>query len=310
MIVKQKELFTRPQLQSIKSNLCRKKQQEIENVALQVRESLPPPKQRAMDLLCEKGSSSWLSVLPLQDQGFNLNKGEFRDAISLRYGWQLKNVPHHCKCGKNFSADHAMICPYGGLPISRHNEIRDITTKWLTEVCTDVEKEPQLQPLTGETILPRSANKQEEARVDIRAKGFWNRQQNAFFDVRVFHPNASSYRNTEIPALYRQQENAKKREYGDRIREVEYAVFTPLVFSTTGGQGKETTIAYKRLAELLAAKRKSEYSITLAWMRCSLSFALIRSAVTAIRGSRDVASNRDRDANIELGYRESCLGGF
>ena len=84
-----------------------------------------------------------------------------------------------------------------------------------------------------------------EARVDIRAKGFSNRQQNAFFDVRVFHPNAPSYRNTEIPALYRQQENAKNREYGDRIREVEYAVFTPLVFSTTGGQGKETTIAYK-----------------------------------------------------------------
>ena len=74
-----------------------------------------------------------------------------------------------------------------------------------------------------------------EARVDIRAKGFWNRQQNAFFDVRVFHPNASSYRNTEIPALYRQQENAKKREYGDRIREGEYAVFTPLVFPTTVG---------------------------------------------------------------------------
>ena len=79
-----------------------------------------------------------------------------------------------------------MICPYGGLPISRHNEIRDITTKWLTDVCTDVEKEPQLQPLTGETILPRSANKQEEARVDIKAKGFWNRQQNAFFDVGSF----------------------------------------------------------------------------------------------------------------------------
>ena len=42
-------------------------------------------------------------------------------------------------------------------------------------------------------------------------------------------------RNTEIPALYRQQENAKKREYaeyGDRIREVEYAVFTPLAFSS------------------------------------------------------------------------------
>ena len=65
------------------------------------------------------------------------------------------------------------------------------------------------------------------------------------------------------------------REYGDRIREVEYAVFTPLVFSTTGGMGKETTAAYKHLAELLAQKPKSEYGITLAMMPCTLSFALI-----------------------------------
>ena len=137
-----------------------------------------------------------------------------------------------------------MICPYGGLPIVRHNEIRDITTQWLTEVCPDVEREPQLQPLSGEIILPRTANKQDEARLDIRAKGFWSRQQDAFFDVRVFHPNASSYRSTSIPALNRQHEMAKKREHGERIREVEYAVFTPFVFSTTGGMGKETTVAY------------------------------------------------------------------
>ena len=81
---------------------------------------------------------------------------------------------------------------------------------------------------------------------------------------------------------------------------MEYAVFTAPVFSTTGGQGNEITIAYKRLPELLATKRKSEYSITLAWMRFSLSFALIRSVVTVIRGSRHVASNRERDANVEL----------
>ena len=134
MIVQQKESFNKPQLQSIKTDLRRLKQQEIKSVVQETRESLSIPKQRMMDLLCEKGSSSWLSVLPLQDHGFNLNKGEFRDALNLRYGWQLKNVPHHCKCGKVFSTDHAMICPYGGLPIVRHNEIRDITTQWLMEV--------------------------------------------------------------------------------------------------------------------------------------------------------------------------------
>ena len=34
-----------------------------------------------------------------------------------------------------------MICPFGGLPIARHNEIRDITAQWLNEVCADVVKE-------------------------------------------------------------------------------------------------------------------------------------------------------------------------
>ena len=36
----------------------------------------------------------------------------------------------------------------------------------------------------------------------------------------------------------------KKREYGDRVREVELASFTPLVFSTTGGMGREGAVFY------------------------------------------------------------------
>ena len=80
--------------------------------------------------------------------------------------------------------------------------MRDTTAQWLMEVCKDVEKEPQLQSLSGKIKLPRTANKQDDARLDIRAKGFWSRQQDAFFDVRVFHRNALSYRSTNIPALY------------------------------------------------------------------------------------------------------------
>jgi hypothetical protein len=92
-----------------------------------------------------------------------------------------------------------MTCPLGGLPIARHNEIRDVTAQWLNEVCSDVVKEPPLQQLSGEVILPRTANCQDDARLDIRAKGFWNRQQDAFFDVRDFHPNEPTVA-TEIPA--------------------------------------------------------------------------------------------------------------
>ena len=41
---------------------------------------------RCLKLNREKGAGSWLTVLPLQDKGYCLNKQEFRDAICLRYG--------------------------------------------------------------------------------------------------------------------------------------------------------------------------------------------------------------------------------
>ena len=127
-----------------------------------------------------------------------------------------------------------MICRHGGLTFVRHNEIRDLTAEWLNKVCYDVATEPPLQPLSGEAIVPMTANRQDEARADIHARGFWGRRQGAFFDVRVFHPNAPSYRGSSIQSLYRRHEREKKREYGDRVREIKLASFTPLIFATTG----------------------------------------------------------------------------
>ncbi len=62
----------------------------------------------------------------------------------------------------------------------------------LTEVCHNVATEPPLQPLTGELFSASSVNTSNHARPDIRARGFWNNHQDAFFDVRVFYPNAPS----------------------------------------------------------------------------------------------------------------------
>ena len=40
-----------------------------------------------------------LKGLRLEDHDFYLHKGEFRDALCLRYGWSLSNTPHTCNCG-------------------------------------------------------------------------------------------------------------------------------------------------------------------------------------------------------------------
>ena len=106
-----------------------------------------------------------------------------------------------------------------------------------------------------------------------------------YFDVRVFYPNASSYRSLSKSA-YKCHEDAKKCEYGHRIRDIEHGVFPPLVFTSTGGMGREATVFYRRLADLLATHWGQEYSQTINWLRCCLSFALLRCAIMCIRGSR------------------------
>ena len=75
----------------------------------------------------EKGASSWLTTLPISEHGFALHKGAFCDALALRYGWDPPNTPSHCICGKSFTVEHALSCPFGGFPTLRHNEIRNLT---------------------------------------------------------------------------------------------------------------------------------------------------------------------------------------
>ena len=125
----------------------------------QIAPLLPPNLQR---ILTEKGASSWLSVLPIEDHGFALHKGAFFDALCLRYGWLPEGLPFKCACGSGFTVDHAMNCSSGGFPTIRHNELRDFTATVLSEVCHDVAIEPVLQRLTGENLHYATVNVEDE----------------------------------------------------------------------------------------------------------------------------------------------------
>ena len=184
----------------------------------QVRESLPSKTECAVELATEKGASNWLTVILIREMNFNLNKREFRDAIKLRYDWEMADLPAMCTCGDLFTIDHAMVCRHGGLIIQRHNEIRDLEAEMLRTVCTDVEIEPVLQGITREE-LNRGANKAPDARLDVHARGFWDRQQSAFSDVRMCHPNADSYRELSPRQIFQLHENEKKSQYSRRVFE-------------------------------------------------------------------------------------------
>ena len=73
-------------------------------------------------------------------------------------------------------------------------------------------------------------------------------------------------------------------------------------------ENREATLFYKRLADQTSEKNNTIYCKTMAWIRCTLLFSLIRSAVMCIRGSRST-SHRVLNASLELGVAESRLSG-
>ena len=141
-----------------------------------LKSTLPTLSRWSMDFASEKGASNWLTSLPIEEHGFCLHKGAFKDALALRYGWSPSNIPLHCECRSALTIEHVLSCPRGGLPIVHHSEIRDGTASLLTEVYHDVSLELDLQPLTGEVIPGVTSVKSDVARLDIAVRGFWGSQ--------------------------------------------------------------------------------------------------------------------------------------
>ena len=61
-----------------------------------------------------------------------------------------------------------MGCQRGGFIIQRHKKLRHLEAEMLRMVCNDVELEPVLQEVTGETFI-HGANNATDARLDIHA---------------------------------------------------------------------------------------------------------------------------------------------
>ena len=202
----------------------------------------------------------------------------------MRYDFPLSNLPKYCACGILNTVDHSLICKRGGFVSLRHNKIRDLEASFLSEVCKDVTTEPPLLPLSGETFDHRTANRSDEARLDISARGVWSSMDKAFFDIRIFHPGAESNKHLTPENMYAKHENEKKRAYNARVIDVEKASFTPLVFSTSGGMGVEANKLNKRLASLIAIKRDILYSDAVSFIRKRLRFTILKTTLIALRG--------------------------
>ena len=253
---------------------------------------------RMLELAKEKGAGAWLSANPIKSLGYVLNKQEFRDSICLRYGWKIPETPAYCQCGKKNDLDHTLSCPNGGYTYMRHNCIRDLEGEFMKEVCKDVKIEPELLSVRENDM---SGNTKLKARLDVSGVGVWGAHERTFLDVKVFHPNCASYVNMDIEKAYVHHEDIKKRNYRERVLNVEHGSFTPMIFSTTGGAGPEANRHHKRIAEMIALKRKEEYSYVIQYIRTRLRFNLLKSILVAVRGVRGKTSKANSISTIEFG---------
>ncbi len=126
---------------------------------------------------------------------------------------------------------------------------------------------------------------------------FWRRGQNAYFDVAVTNAGAVSYAGKPLKSVLAKFERAKKSKYNHRVMNIEHGTFTPLIFTANGCMGPECSMFHKSIADKISEKTGEAYSDVISFIRCKLSFILMRSAILCARGSRR-PKNSDNLATI------------
>ena len=159
-----------------------------------------------------------------------------------------------CACGPKMDMKHAMSCKKGGFITIRHSDVCDFTSNMLSIICKDVDR------------VIRLSNCKHEQRSKSwysRVRGFRERGQQAFFNVRVFDP-----KRRQVPSqCYIENEKEKRRNNNNRVLQIEHGSFTSLVFSIYGEMSREYRRFYNRLSKLVTDKRDITHSVAINWVR-------------------------------------------
>ena len=233
-----------------------------------------------------KGAPNCLNVLPLAEEGYVLNKEEFRDVMAMRYSKHILGLPSKCACGSNFVPVHALDCKKCGFIHSRHDQLRNLEAKMLSDACQDIEIEPQLQPLTGENMSLQSANIEDSARLDMKARGFYRQGQCAFFDIRVAHLTPCPIESSQLTKFFAVQ-SPKRKEVTIKGSLKSNMGHSRHQFLTQIVQWAQNVLRFiKFWQNKFAQKSNKKYCEVMSSIRTKISFNLIRSTILCLRGSR------------------------
>ena len=104
----------------------------------------------------------------------------------------------------------------------------------------------------------------------------------------MFDLNTCRYPNKSLQQCHAMNEHEKKRSYNKRVVQVDQVTFKPLVLSIYNGMETECNMFYSLLSQLISDKRNLSKSITMNWIRTKVCFALLKSSLLCLRGSRTV----------------------
>ena len=122
----------------------------------------------------------------------------------------------------------------------------------------------------------RSAIISDDVRLDIRARGFWRKGQNAFFDVRTTNPDNASQKEKPIKSVLRNHKQEKKRQYNARVMEIEQGTCTPIVVTVKGVMGLDGNRFHKTLAERISNKTGEKYEDVTRLIRVKMSYLVLQ----------------------------------
>ena len=71
-----------------------------------------------------------------------------------------------------------------------------------------------------------------------------------------------------------------------------------------GGIGPAASVVYKRISSMIAEKSGQSYNSVIRLIRCKLTFSLLRSTITCLRGSRSLFSFNRLDTAADLALTE------
>ena len=101
-----------------KTEVRRKRREEANLEADNLKNDLPAPIQRAMDLAREKGSSSWLTALPLKEHSFTLHmQGSFCRCPCIEVWLDTLQYPNQLSLRSQLHGGACAVLPAGWIPL-------------------------------------------------------------------------------------------------------------------------------------------------------------------------------------------------